>query len=572
MFVRFLLTLATIASLTTVARGAPAVYLTWSQIPTTTISSEIQSFVTAGYATAGDQGAGCFYRRGASSDPGAVQSADGAWWGFDSTQIMYARCFGIFGSGDVTAAINSMMSQIGLFGDVQFDSQTYNVSSQVALYAGTIMGNGVEATKFNYTGSDCFLKLQGNFAKIQNFSITGPGSKAAGTSCGVQLGDSALGCCPRGQTVRDVSIRDMPTYGIDVVGSTNFLIDNDDIYDTGIYGIRVRNYGNADSGDSSISNSRILNSNSTCDGAAPTAIGNAGIEAITAAGLRIVGNKIFGFPNGIEYSQEDGKTSSVATISANSIENQCLSNIHLGMQGPLGTGKIAGLAITGNELLQTPSGTHSYNILIDGEGVDTVAITGNLLRGAYIATPPVQHGLYIARGTSIAVSGNVFNFLYSGIYFDPAASDRITVGTNNYDQVRYRLIDYRPLSSSPIDTTDVATVNVFSTSDYTNYWRLAIPDYRSANLKVTVSAIANGAGTVSRTVEVRAVNDGSTVTATIITDYSSGPPVDLAFDTTSSSGHVVVKMKRNSGDGASSIQGSISLARIAGNIQSFTKF
>lgn len=575
MLVRFLLTLATIASLTTVARGAPAIYLTWSQIPTTTISSEIQSFITGGYATVGDQGAGCFYRRGASSDPGAVQSADGAWWGFDSTQIMQARCFGVFGSGDLTSKIQAMVGSVGLFGVVQFDTQTYDVSAQVDIGAQTWRGNGRLATIFNYTGNSCFLKLPHNWATVENLLVRGPGSKAAGTACGIQLGDAEIGGAPRGQTLRNIGTENFPTYGVDVVGSTNFVIDNSEIMNSGLVGIRVRNVYHPDNGDSTIQATRIINGNEACQNneSQPLAVGNAGIQAITGAGLRIVGNKIYGFFNGIEYAQEDAKTSSVSVISANSIEGQCLANIHLGMQGPHATGHFGGLTITGNEMLLNPyAGVDDIqNMLVDSNGIDTLAISGNLFRGATVAAPPRQHGLIVTGGTSISVTGNVFNWLYSGVEIvASSASDSITVGPNRYDHVDYRLIDSRPISSSKVDTSDVATVLLTSSSEYTSYWKIGLPQDRAARLHVTVSATAVGAGMVYRDVEVAISATGTVVTATPIRDEGFGPPIDLVFDT-GTGGHVIVKLKRNSADGATALQGNLSLAQISGNVYSLEK-
>lgn len=77
----------------------------------TSIPAAQFAVVTAGYAAAGDGGAGVYYRRGGST-AGGFQSLDGQWWGLDLTNVLRPEQFGAAGDGatDDAAAISAWLS------------------------------------------------------------------------------------------------------------------------------------------------------------------------------------------------------------------------------------------------------------------------------------------------------------------------------------------------------------------------------------------------------------------------------------------------------------------------------
>lgn len=93
--------------------------ITHNQIPATTIGTAVNSFMTSGYATVGDAGSACIYVRGTNVGPGAIASADGAFWQLSlNNDGLSITCFGAKMDGATVddAAVNAALAAIGAGG------------------------------------------------------------------------------------------------------------------------------------------------------------------------------------------------------------------------------------------------------------------------------------------------------------------------------------------------------------------------------------------------------------------------------------------------------------------------
>lgn len=238
----------------TVGMGIP--YATAAALAAASVPVAAQSIELSGYSAAFD-GGGHVRKRGISSDPGAIQSADGAWWAYVPVngREVHAKHFGarFNGSTDDTAAINNAISALTAISG----SFTPAASYQLIFPAGRaitqgghiipdtikvdVIGAGRYATILylknnsntfllevsgsygaarmmtldgnrnnNTTGTECLI-VSGSYVKSDDLFIT----NANGDGIAVGKGDSAIN-----SRFSNIDVRFCKGYGVNIYPST----------------------------------------------------------------------------------------------------------------------------------------------------------------------------------------------------------------------------------------------------------------------------------------------------------------------------------------------------------------
>jgi hypothetical protein len=144
--------------------GLPTAFsVTRANIPTTSFPSTLNSFVSAGYATANDRGAGCIYVRGTSASPGAIQDAGSNYWGLPIGKAYDVGCFGAKMDGitndtvAVQAALNAPPTGAGTTRLVTFPGGTTILDSVVIPSNTTVRGSGKTVIQAGATTTQIFI-------------------------------------------------------------------------------------------------------------------------------------------------------------------------------------------------------------------------------------------------------------------------------------------------------------------------------------------------------------------------------------------------------------------------------
>ncbi|WP_166141496.1 hypothetical protein [Methylosinus sp. RM1] len=514
MFVRFLLTLATIASLTTVARGAPAIYVTRSQIPTTTISSEVQSFITAGYASVFDGGEGCEWTRATVSAPGAVQSADGAYWALSRTSAIDIKCVGgLASSSDVYPALVAA-SQIARapnpgidsFGQILISNKypyltlatpgltTYNGEGINGCAAGTAVIN----TTFT---SGTAITTTGGGVNLDCLALIGAtGNHATGFQLGVGASDQA----GQQRVVRDTTVRGFER-GIYSASGAGWQFSNVVVDNFTTVGVEIDN-PTCDAGDWFI-NGLVVGGP---DGATyPT---SKGVKWDCSGGGKITGLKIFYGAYGW-YSAPTAGTVDMQ-FAANSIEGQSVAGMYFVSNG----GSLGHVTIASSEFGGLPEGI----VLVSG--VAAVTFVGNTCANIGIACIRIEDGV-----------------------------GRVVVGSNDYDPNSVPIIDNRVNALSMwghLDRDYDRPVAFSSDSVWTDLASYTIPmNGYSTKLTLFFEGQLSGSGFVTRDMTMILKNTGSGVSVYFDRDITTttGGIFDLNIRTSGNT--MTVEVRRQSGVG-----------------------
>lgn len=514
MLVRFLLTLATIASLTTVARGAPAIYLTRSQIPTTTISSDIQSFVTAGYASVFDGGEGCEWTRATVSAPGAVQSADSAYWALSRDSAIDIKCVGgLSSSSDIYSALVAA-SQIARvpnpgidsFGQILLSNKypylqlatpgftTYNGQGINGCAAGTAVIESpiTSGTAITTTGGgvnlDCLALI----------------STASNTATGMQLGVGSSDQAGQQRVVRDTHVYGFQR-GIYSASGAGWMLSNVYIDGFTTSGLEITN-PTCDSGDWFINGLVVSGPNGATY---PT---SKGVNWTCSGGGKISGLKILGGA----YGWYSAPTSSTVDMqfAAGSIENQSVAGMYFVSNG----GSLGHVTISSYEFGGLPEGI----VLVSG--VAAVTVVGNTCANIGIACIRIEDGV-----------------------------GRVVVGNNDYDPAAVPIIDNRVDAASMwgyLDRDADRPVAFSSDTVWTVLASYTIPaNGYSAKLTLFFEGTLNGSGFITRDMTMVLKNTGSGVSVYFDRDIitTTGGLFDLNIITSGNT--ATFEVKRQSGVG-----------------------
>lgn len=324
------------------------------------------------------------------------------------------------------------------------------------------------------------------------------------------------------------------------------------------YGMFLNAPGNPDGGDQIIQGCTIVGGTS---GREHTAL--AGIRWESGGGLKIIGCKIdrggsATMAVGIDLCVADGAATSVIVINGNSIEN-CGKAISLTQKGS--TGLVGKIAITGNEVYNA-GGTGIFIAPVAQGYVGNITIISNVFSG-------VDTSIDMDVVTGVVIGPNSH-----GLGAQLVAGPVVKIGTYVVD---LQLAQQQVTGDNVVLVTDTSAHqgracaqaaasfereinNVTSSSVYTTLYTHTPIVYSGGVYEVTICGTLAGNGPfMVRAVRSFVRSGGAVTCATVGTDATAGVAADLTFDTSTTSGSVLIGVKRNSVPGGTALDGVISL-------------
>jgi len=519
---------------------SPTLGITRSQIATTTIPSAINTFVVAGYASVFDGGEGCEWSRATVSAPGAVQSADGAYWALSRTSAIDIKCVGGLGtSSDIYSALVSAANiaksenpSINSFGQILLSNKHPYLTLATA-GATLANGEGINGCAAGNTvilatmASGVALTTTGGGVNIDCINISG---SIGNTATGLQLGVGASDEAGQQRVVRDTNVRGMYN-GIDSVSGAVWQLSNVYVDGWSGFGLRIDN-PTCDSGD------WFMNGVTIGGPAAGAPAGTKGVHWKCSGGGKITGTKIFYGDYGW-YSEPRAGTVDMQ-FAACSIEGQSVAGMYFVSGGAGGT--LGSVTISSCEFGGLPEGV----VLVSG--VAAVTIVGNSCANIGIACIRIEDGV-----------------------------GRVWVGHNDYDPAAIPVIDNRVDNQSMwgyIDRDQDRPVAFSSDATWTILARYVIPaNGYSMKFNLFIQGQLFGNGYITRDITGTFRRSGvGTVVATFDRDIinTTGGIFDFNIDTTSEANTAIIEVKRSPGVGTNFI-GTMT-QHIDGPLQSYKFF
>ncbi|MEE7503307.1 hypothetical protein [Methylobacterium mesophilicum] len=417
----------------------------------------------------------------------------------------------------------------------------------------------VNGTEFRYSGATgTAIKLMGDGALFEHARVANNGFTSSST--GIVMSDASEN--PTHQGVENVYTTGFTT-AINVESGYFWAIRNVWVRNYAKYGVLVRNGNYCDNGDSSIEHLITLNDFAPLDG-------SAGIRFQSGGGLKITNSKLLGSQYGVDLQLEptcNMPGTGILLVSNTSIENQTVAAVRLGAAPGLAGAsnpKIFGsISISGNEIAGQPTA-----IRID-PGVYNVNVTGNVFN---IHNYDVQ----VFGGENVYIGGNTHkNFNVAAIDLHDGGSN-IVVGPAAYSPVSlssHRVLDQRLTDTGPVDRFEQRPLHLAappaqgytpSAPGYVPAFQIDMRPNRATRATIQIEGTLQGVGTVSSYQDVLLTNTGLTATITPTSPpVTAANPIDLAYDTTTVPGSVIVQVRTNAPAGGNGFDGSIS-ARVNG--------
>ncbi|PWB94943.1 hypothetical protein C5689_05745 [Methylosinus sporium] len=470
-----------------------------------------------------DGGEGCEWTRATVSAPGAVQSADGAYWALSRDSAIDIKCVGgLSTSSNIYSALiaastiaKSENPSINSYGKITLSGKHpyYQLGTAGFTTANgqSISGCDAASSTIEFTpASGTALTVMGGGNIIECMILTA--KNATNTATGLQLGIGESDQYAGGRHVRDLSISGFDT-AIDSRSGGAWTLGPVSIYGFGSAAVKIDN-PNADHGDWSISG---LTASSKSGGH------GAGIEWIGSGGAKIGFTKIIGGDYGF-LSRPSGGTVDLQFF-GDSIEG---GNIACWMFDRQGSGIVGLATIVGSECANAQTGIDFSN-----GGV----------------------------GSSLAM-GNAFNILGSqNIHIGPGANN-IVVGPNVYDTSKPDIVDDRVGFDDEWGDLHRAQTHPFNfvNDTYATMWKIDETSYRGAHIEIVYEGVVQGLSSFVRTDKIDLLNDGTTIVADFVDSNTVGSYIDVVYDTSTAAGSLIVKLRRNQSFGGTHLAGTASIA------------
>lgn len=252
---------------------------------------------------------------------------------------------------------------------------------------------------------------------------------------------------------------------------------------------------------------------------------------------------------GLDFQVADGGSTSVLRIVGTSVENNKQAGIRVGQKGPSNTGQFGKIVITGCEIAcfdQVASRGIDISPAVTGNIGDGM-ISGNVITDTYI-------GISISNTSGIHIGPNHMVRVSTGVRLSGSANSDYNVtmptfvgsGVLQLDQGAGNVSTHLKSGQRQLAVAREVPATTSNTV-YTNLYRLLIPAYSAGIINLTIAGAVTGVGAflwqASRIYSLGA--SGNVAMTTVGTDVTSGATVDVAFDVTTQSGYVIVKIKLN---------------------------
>lgn len=442
----------------------------------------------------------------------------------------------------IQAALDAALAVGG--GEVRLRERTYKITAGLTVGSTgvdgvRVVGTGVAGTTVTAPAGIAAFTLTGKWSILDGIKITCT-DPAPASGAGVKINANAQLC-----TLRDLAVSGFYD-NIDHESGTSSTLDNLYIINAHRYGIRVRNTSNPDAGDHHLANLSI-------DTAHPAA---AAVRIESSGGCKLSNVKVTNHAYGLDLQVADGVATSVLTVTGCSFELNTAACIRLGRSGTTGT--YSEITITGNQLNGGPTGQG----VVIGAGCSMVTIVANTLKGAADRTAISLNG-----GEKHVVTGNAF-ITWAKAVSIAVGVPRGSVFANEYGDVALpveNLTNRNQPSPGVVDRTHRRLISTTSDTTYTNLWKIDLGSYRAAQVELVFEGLAGGAGVFARTITKMLHRSSAGVSVVAVADVAAGTGFDVQFDTATTSGSVIVGLKRSTGVGTD-LSGNVTM-RLSGGVQ-----
>lgn len=502
---------------------APTIGITRAQIPTTSIPAAYKTFVTSGYATTFDGGEGCEWTRATVSAPGAVQSADGAYWALSRDNAIDIKCVGgLTTSSDIYDALIAASNiakdpSSGSFGLITLSGKypggggtagyTLNTPGFPLANAQSLSGCQAGRAFLNYTqttGNALTTAIYAGDSSIEcmEMQIQNP----TNTATAIQIGNAAYSGGAM-FALRDATILNYDT-GVRAQGGT-WAMNNVKVAGYYSQGVEISNPASPDGGDWVIN--RL-----TLGSATPHAPGAAGIRWYSSNGGMVTNVSSVGGDYGVDANMADYAAGGSLVFTGNIIGNADLYAFRFVHQG---AGQMGSVVITGNDIPGIPGKA----VLFEAGAVADAVFAGNTCGPQPSGTVPM-----------VIENGNTFITIGVNNCFFPNGFADYRIDYNEGGDVHREMTYPHIISSDPVT--------------WKSAWRLQVARNGGGILQVTTEGDVAGDTSVVREDEFLVRHTGGTLTCISKSSTTTGAAIGVQCDTASEPGAVHIQY-RTSGPG-----------------------
>jgi hypothetical protein len=480
------------------------------------------------------------------------------------------KMYGAVGDGvanDTTAINNAIAAAATLGRTVYFPAGTYlitgaltAITQPVTLQGEARDGSVSKGARLAFTSGSATMISSSASITIRNLGMLGLVSAASvTTSKAIRLTGGAY------SMVENCTIAGFGT-NLEVSGATAVTIRSNSFLNAKVWNVFIENPSAPDAGD------HIITGNTFDSDAAAGWVAAAAVRIESSGGSKISNNKFLRHTRQLDVAPADGCTCTVLTVTGNSFQ-QGGGNEQLRIKAKGTTGTYTESVISGNEFAgQAGGGTATANILV-GTGAANVTISGNHLSGP--STPSTGAAVVVSgNATGVTVTGNTVSVWPIGVDLTGYTSGGEVIVAQNH----YRAgVAYFVKEAAGILTTTSPRPHVehvyrrsftnLSSGSYTNMFQIDVADvYNGIYIEVVVAGLGNGLGEFAATrYRLAYRTTGALSLTTVGTDVTAGSGaagIDIAFDTATVSGSVIVQLRK--GGAATSVAGSCTVT-VKGN-------
>jgi hypothetical protein len=328
------------------------------------------------------------------------------------------------------------------------------------------------------------------------------------------------------------------------------------------YHLYIQNVASPDAGD------QTLMGNIFQSGSAGNWAGLAQVRQESGGGVRCVGNKFFQGPIGYQVAIADAAHTSILLVSANSFEHQTYACIQLRGSGVSNTGTFGRSVVSGNQFTGTEVTQGIYVVELGTGHMFTDLVFSN---NTAVGTSGTTRFVYADYVDGLTIANNYFKNGLTGIQVGGNSSDVWFKNNHLFGLTGSWLRNDSNVSGASAYPTEMEKRSAYSNSSTVTYSQLAQIGFNavgSAIVEIVVTGNVVGGGAIvgyyQRLLALPSVG-GTVALTTIGADSQGSVAFDILFDTTTANS-VLFKLRRNAGDGGSTINGAVTI-KVRGTAQ-----